>query len=151
MWLDYDDKYAVSEDGLVMHKKSGRFTKGSLRAGYWRIHKLSGFIDIHKMVAKCFLPKIDIPDLQVDHIDQNRENNNASNLRWCNRSTQMINRTYPTGASGHHHIKFHKSGGNPWVRIMRNGIIYSETFETLEEAITARNKILQDYIPSSIE
>ena len=146
MWLDYDDKYAVSDGGLVMHKKSGRIVKGALRYGYWRIHKSSGFIDIHLMVAKCFLPKIDILGLQVDHIDQNRENNNASNLRWCDRSTQMINRTFPVGNSGYHHIRFHPSGGNPCVRMMRNGRTYSETFETLEDAMTARDKILQDYI-----
>ena len=145
MWLDYDDKYAVSDEGLVMHKKSGRIVKGSSRTGYWRIHTSFGFMDIHLMVAKRFLPKLDIPGLQVDHIDQNRANNNASNLRWCDKSTQMINRTYPAGKSGHHHIKFQPSGGNPCVRIMRNGRTYSETFETLADAIVARDKILAEY------
>jgi hypothetical protein len=94
------------------------------------------------MVAHRFLPKLDVPDLQVDHIDRNRENNNPSNLRWCNRSIQMINRAYPAGASGHHHITFQKGSGNPYLRIMRNGRTYGETFDTLEEAIVARDNIL---------
>ena len=145
MWIDYEDKYAVSEDGLVMHKKSSRITQGSLRNGYWRIHLGNNKrVDVHLMVARCFLPKIDASDLQIDHIDRDRTNNNASNLRWCDKSTQMINREYPPGISGHHRIKINK-GGSFWVRLMRNGHSINKTFDTLEEAIVARDKILAEY------
>lgn len=37
---------------------------------------------------------IDPERKEVDHIDRNSYNNNLSNLRWCNRSEQMLNTKY---------------------------------------------------------
>lgn len=37
---------------------------------------------------------IDPDRKEVDHIDRNSYNNNLSNLRWCNRSEQMLNTKY---------------------------------------------------------
>lgn len=37
---------------------------------------------VHRLVAKAFVPNInDYP--AINHIDGNKENNNASNLEWC--------------------------------------------------------------------
>ena len=46
---------------------------------------------VHRVIAELFCPKpehlkdISIEQLDVDHIDGNRENNNSHNLRWCTR------------------------------------------------------------------
>lgn len=40
---------------------------------------------VHRLVAAAFIPNPDnLPE--IDHIDGNRANNDATNLRWCTRS-----------------------------------------------------------------
>lgn len=139
MWLDYDDKYAVNEEGIVLHKKSGRTAKGAMmNVGYlkhsytYNNKRIDRFV--HRMIAERFLPKIDTPDLVVDHINRDKTDNRACNLRWCSRSINTQNTDIKTNTGERYiqqkyivHIaipKFHKS------------------YDTLEEAIEARNKIL---------
>lgn len=38
---------------------------------------------VHRLVAKAFHPKSNFDGLQVNHIDENKENNAADNLEWC--------------------------------------------------------------------
>ena len=47
---------------------------------------------VHRLVAKTFVvnPRPDIFDI-VDHIDRNKKNNNASNLRWVNTRLNSLN------------------------------------------------------------
>lgn len=45
---------------------------------------------VHRLVALAFVPKEDGKDY-VDHIDGNRSNNCATNLRWC---THLENDNY---------------------------------------------------------
>jgi len=43
---------------------------------------------IHKLVAKTFLENKN-NYLEVNHIDENKENNNVNNLEWCSRKYNM--------------------------------------------------------------
>lgn len=65
------------------------------RGGYLRVRLTSNHgVDmtklVHRLVAEAFIPN---PDnyTDIDHIDGNRQNNVASNLRWCTRSMNMLN------------------------------------------------------------
>ena len=151
MWLDYDDKYAVSDEGLVMHKKLGRILTTRTRSEYHRvvlyddlgnqIHKT-----VHVMVAERFCPKIDALGLTCDHINRDKNDNRACNLRWCSWGVQMLNRNTPVGKSGQKHI-YLLANGTYRLEINRNcQKLYNKTFKTLDEAIAARDKILAEYV-----
>lgn len=79
--------YEVSNKGRV--RKDGNICKiGTGKTGYVQVS--IGLIfgrrvfEVHRLVAAYFL---DIPDdynnLQINHIDGNKSNNNSENLEWC--------------------------------------------------------------------
>ena len=93
MWLNYDDQYAVSADGYVMNRKTGQILKGfPNNFGYLQVKLYRKNIDIHRIVALRFCPKIDLSGLEVDHINRDRADNRAANLRWCSPSQNNRNR-----------------------------------------------------------
>ena len=50
---------------------------------------------VHRLVAKAFIPN---PNnyREVNHIDENKDNNNYKNLEWCNRE-QNISHSIKSG------------------------------------------------------
>jgi len=137
MWLPYDDKYDVSSDGEVRHRKSGRITLGSMmKIGYYKhlIYrdnvKTQHFV--HRMVAEKFLPYTDTTGLEVDHINRNKADNRACNLRWCSKSINLQNKSYETN-TGHKNIHCVYEVNIPGFR---------KRFKTLAEAIIARDNIV---------
>ncbi len=96
----YEGKYAVDEDGNVWSKnyrKTGRTQK--LKAadngnGYPAVclckdGKQKTF-KIHRLMAEAYLPDF-CEDLQVDHIDRDKLNNNLSNLRMVTNGQNQWN------------------------------------------------------------
>ena len=87
------DKYAVSDEGYVMNIRSGRILRPSDdRRGYARVDIGGKHRKVHRLVAERFLPAPTDEGLVVDHLDRNRMNNCASNLRWCTISVNNKNR-----------------------------------------------------------
>jgi hypothetical protein len=138
------NNYSVSNFGRVRNNKTNKIIKGSLRKGYLRIdYVLDGIrlrVPIHRLVASAFIPNPNDKE-QIDHIDNNRTNNNAYNLRWCTSSENQQNRCVnANNTTGHKGVSETKCG--TWIaRIMHNGkMINLGTFKTKEEAIYARKK-----------
>jgi hypothetical protein len=100
MWKDIDGfegRYRISNygrvrnrDGLIktQRKRNGYHSVG-LRYGDGRKH-----YSLHRLVAEAFVPN-ENPSVfnQVNHRDENKENNRADNLEWCD---GMYNTHYGT-------------------------------------------------------
>ena len=89
------DGYTITADGKIISSKTGqkrvlkprKNERGYLyvnlcKEGTYKTHK------VHILVAKAFVPN---PQglTQVNHIDGNKENNNAKNLEWCTQSQNL--------------------------------------------------------------
>ena len=91
---DFED-YEIFEDGRVYSYKSNKFLKPQNNGnGYLKVHlyKIGKMYQqyVHKLVALCF---VENPNnyKYVDHIDRDKINNHASNLRWCSASENSSN------------------------------------------------------------
>lgn len=84
---NYENMYAVTEDGRVWSYKSNKFLKQTLlNRGYLQVELYNNGVGkkflIHRLVAEAYLPNPDnLP--QVNHKDENRQNNSVENLEWC--------------------------------------------------------------------
>ena len=144
-------KYSVPNFGRVRNNKTNKIIKGSLRDGYLRIiYRLDGSrtrVPIHRLVSNAFIPNPDDKPL-IDHIDNNRTNNNVSNLRWCtfqengqNRCVNSNNSTQIKGVYFRKDMKDKEDNLNWRAMIMHNGKpIKLGSFKTKEEALYARKK-----------
>lgn len=91
IWKDipgYEGYYQVSNFGRV--KSLRRVLKAGLRKGYLYISLRNKKFNIHRLVAIAFIPNPgNLPE--VDHIDGNKLNNNANNLKWATRQQNELN------------------------------------------------------------
>ena len=139
--------YLIYDDGRVYSKKTKKFLKQSIQKnGYYTIslckdNKSKTFL-IHRLIALHYIPLIDDKDI-VDHIDQNKRNNNLCNLRWVNSSQSNLNKkVYKTNKLNHKNIFLSKSSTYK-VEIQRNNKrVYCKSFKTLDEAIIKRDEFL---------
>ena len=141
-----NNNYSVSNFGRLRNNETNKILKGSKNSeGYmifdYRIKGVRYHKKIHRFVAMAFIPNPD-DKAEVDHIDNNRTNNNAYNLRWCthgeNQQNKGIQSNNTTGTRG---IYYRKDSQNWRAIIMHNGkSIKIGTFKTKEEAMYARKK-----------
>jgi hypothetical protein len=110
--MNISDTYSISVSGDVTNRKTGRVLKPHIAgAGYKYIRLGAGpKYTIHKLVASVWLPAPTSDTCVIDHIDRDKLNNHASNLRWVSRSENATNRTIErrprqSNTFGHHHIK----------------------------------------------
>lgn len=139
--------YEIEPDGRVFSKYSNRYLKPSLcNNGYYTVElfndKKSKRKTVHRLVAEAYIPNPDnLP--QVNHKDENKLNNDVSNLEWC---TSEYNMTYGTFIERRvKHTDYTKpiyreiayknsmSRRKPVARYTKEGI-YIDSFESAAEA-----------------
>lgn len=121
-------KFLVSNMGRIMRKDTGHIFPQHVNHNGYSCCSLcdngkSFAVRCHREVAKAFIPNPDSKE-QVNHIDGNKQNNNVSNLEWCNQSENII-----------HAIKV--LGFKPWKNVITKPVICIETKAVYESASEA--------------
>lgn len=89
-----EGRYLITKQGKVWSNITSRFLKSWSDKGYTRVKLTKGkSFYVHKLVMLTFRG---VSDLEVNHIDGNKENNNLSNLEYCTRK-QNVHHAYRTG------------------------------------------------------
>lgn len=103
---------------------------------------------VHRLVAKAFVPNPDSLPV-IDHIDHDRGNNVADNLRWMtqgdnvrySRGLMCKPRQKPMANTGERYISKQKKDGRYRLTIRRKQI---GVFDTIENAVEVRDEILKE-------
>jgi hypothetical protein len=140
------ENYSVSNFGNVKNIKTGRILKPAVdNHCYYKVILCKDGKTfnkrIHKLVANEFIPN-PLNKSCVDHIDNNRLNNNIDNLRFASHSENAMNRQIGNrNTSGFKGLTFHKKSNKWMAQLIINGENkYLGLFETIEEANNARVK-----------
>ena len=95
---DYVGLYWISDLGNVKNRH-GRILKPEIRSGYYSVDLCKNGIRkkyrIHRLVAEAFIENPDNLPI-INHKDENRLNNKANNLEWCD---NIYNSQYPNNLS----------------------------------------------------
>lgn len=75
--------YEVSNFGDIREKRTGINLKISCNSkGYAVVYMQHKIYTVHRIVGQCFLGRPKKNNMQIDHIDRNRMNNDFRNLHW---------------------------------------------------------------------
>jgi hypothetical protein len=133
--------YSISNLGNVRNDKTNRILKAGNNKGYKLCVLNRKTLSVHRLVAIAFIPNPDNKQ-QIDHIDNNRSNNNVNNLRWStsqeNQCNKGISNKNTSGYKGVYYVKDRKK----WrAEISINGkSTFIGIYETSEDAVIARYK-----------
>lgn len=89
-------QYEINTKGQVRNSNKHILSQSISNAGYYRVHLCKNgkakWYAVHKLVAETFIPNpLHLPE--VNHKDENKLNNDVSNLEWCSNN---YNKNYGT-------------------------------------------------------
>jgi len=148
---NYEGLYSLDlNNNEVYGHKHKKYKQKRLRyKGYYEIklckNSKKKIFKLHRLIYEVYYGTI--PDkMQVDHIDNNKQNNNIENLRLVtNQQNQWNRKTSKTNLStGHKCITKTKWNTYKVVISKNKKTVYRKTFKTLEEAILNRDIKLKE-------
>ena len=138
------ENYEISNFGNIKNVKTGRILKNQINNhGYYKIDLCKDGKTfnktIHKLVANEFIPN-PLNKNCIDHIDNNRLNNNINNLRWATHQENNMNRNISSKNTSGFKGVFLKKETNKWCAQIRiNGkLMHLGLFDKIEDAVIAR-------------
>jgi hypothetical protein len=89
--IKHNNHYEIYSDGRVYSKRTKKFLKPSCKNGYLSVvlYPEAKTYLIHRLVAEAFIENKDNKPL-VNHIDENKQNNNYTNLEWSTHSENIM-------------------------------------------------------------
>lgn len=101
-WRKVDDfpRYSISNDGQVRNDITAKILKQQISRSYYsvRLYNDNGpkWKRVHRLVASAFCgPHSD--EMEVNHIDGDKLNNNADNLEWVTKRENQIHAIFVLG------------------------------------------------------
>lgn len=131
--------YECTENGIIRNIKTLNIMKQRLSPAGYNIVSIYALRDdirkntnrgVHQMVIYAFKGINDT--LSVDHIDQNKSNNNINNLRYATVSEQILNRTVKKRATGKSQLKV--------IQLDMNQNVICEYANTYEASLALKTK-----------
>lgn len=114
-------EYTIDEDGNIFDVANNRYKhctighKGYVYCSFY-INGRSKNKLVHRLVLMTFNPMEGMENLQVNHIDGNKKNNNINNLEWCTPS-ENVTHAYKLG------LMSVEGTRNPACRLSENQVI----------------------------
>ena len=148
------ESYSVSNIGNIRNNKTGKILKLKNCHGYKTVNIYGKFPRVHRLVGIAFIPNIDNKPY-IDHIDNDKTNNNVYNLRWVDCNQSVYNRQTPkSSSSGITGVSFYKNK-NKWRAQIKHNYKYIHLgyFDKKEDAIKIRqlkaNELFGEYVHKS--
>jgi hypothetical protein len=156
MWRQIDEyggMYEVSNTGKVRSiiNDQVKLLVPYIINGYLYVHLKNKNKSVHRLVARAFIPNPNNLEC-VNHKDYNRQNNDIENLEWCTRTYNVLysrdrfKRPHKAkvGVSGEKYISCTPNGKYRVQIRSVTGINYNKTFIEIEQAISARDRVLTE-------
>ena len=142
---DYEGLYSLdlNNNQVYGHKRKKYLKQNLHKTGYYEIQLSKNskrkIFKFHRLIYEAHNGTI--PEgMCIDHIDNNKENNNIENLRLATVSQNSMNKITQKNnlSTGYKNIRLMKNNTYQ-VRIHKNKKTYYKTFKTSEEAILNRD------------